>query len=67
MSDFYQTGVVATLHRLGQRRIEELEDELVRFSRHSPLALVLPALYSEFGTEAMTNIQIGRASCRERV
>jgi len=22
MSDFYQTGVVATLHRLGQRRIE---------------------------------------------
>ncbi|MGH9602530.1 MAG: hypothetical protein ACRD24_09095 [Terriglobales bacterium] len=56
MSDFYQTGVVATLHRLGQRRIEELEDELVRFSRHSPMALVLPALYSEFGTEAMTNI-----------
>jgi glucosyl-3-phosphoglycerate synthase len=56
MSDFYQTGVVATLHRLGQRRIEDIEDELVRFSRQSPMALVLPALYSEFETEAMTII-----------
>lgn len=56
MSDFYQTGVVATLHRLGHRRLEELEDELVRFSRQAPMALVLPALYSEFETEAMTGI-----------
>ncbi|HKZ52125.1 MAG TPA: hypothetical protein VJ085_02470 [Candidatus Acidoferrales bacterium] len=56
MSDFYQTGVVATLHRLGSRRIEEIEDELVRFSRHTPMALVLPALYSEFETPAMAGI-----------
>ncbi|MBI4466280.1 MAG: glycosyl transferase [Acidobacteria bacterium] len=56
MSDFFQTGVVATLHRLGQRRIEEMEDELVRFSRSSPMALVLPALYAEFETEAMAGI-----------
>lgn len=56
MSDFYQTGVVATLHRLGSRRIEEIEDELVRFSRHMPMALVLPALYSEFETPAMAGI-----------
>lgn len=56
MSDFFQTGVVATLHRLGQRKIEEIEDELVRFSRTSPMALVLPALYSEFETEAMSGI-----------
>ena len=53
MSDFYQTGAVATLHRLGQRRIEEIEDEVVRFSRLNPIALVLPALYSEFETPAM--------------
>lgn len=53
MSDFYQTGGVATLHRLGQRRIEEIEDEVVRFSRLNPIALVLPALYSEFETPAM--------------
>ncbi|MFQ5695259.1 MAG: glycosyl transferase [Terriglobia bacterium] len=53
MSDFYQTGVVATLHRLGQRGIDELEHDLVRFSREAPMALVLPALYSEFETPAM--------------
>lgn len=56
MSDFYQTGVVATLHRLGQRKVEEIEDELVRFSRRAPAALVLPALYSEFETPAMAGI-----------
>ncbi|MFQ5663379.1 MAG: glycosyl transferase [Terriglobia bacterium] len=56
MSDFYQTGVVATLHRLGQRRIDEIEDELVRFSRYVPMAVVLPALYAEFSTPAMAGI-----------
>lgn len=56
MTDFYQTGVVATLHRLGERSIHEIEDELVRFSRQSPMALVLPALYSEFETPALAGI-----------
>lgn len=56
MADFYQTGVVATLHRLGTRRIEDIEDELVRFARHAPMALVLPALYSEFEAPAMGRI-----------
>lgn len=56
MSDFYQTGAVATLHRLGHRNINDIEDEMVRFSRHTPMALVLPALYSEFETPAMTGI-----------
>ncbi|MFQ5724142.1 MAG: glycosyl transferase, partial [Terriglobia bacterium] len=56
MSDFFQTGMVATLHRLGSRRIEEIEDELVRFARTAPMGLVLPALYAEFETEAMTVI-----------
>ncbi|MDA2912655.1 glycosyl transferase [Acidobacteriia bacterium AH_259_A11_L15] len=56
MSDFFQSGMVATLHRLGSRRIEEIEGELVRFARTAPMALVLPALYAEFETEAMTVI-----------
>jgi len=56
LSDFYQTGMVTTLHRLGHRRIEEIEDELVRYARVAPMALVLPALYSEFETPAMTGI-----------
>ena len=53
MADFYQTGEVATLHRLGHRKLEDLEEELVRYSRHAPMALVLPALYAEFETPAM--------------
>ncbi len=41
MADFYQTGVVATLHRLGVAKVEQLERDLERFtvatdsSRHS--------------------------------
>lgn len=53
MADFYQTGVVATMHRLGHRKLEDLEGELVRYSRHAPMALVLPALYQEFESPAM--------------
>lgn len=56
MADFYQTGVVATLHRLGKRKLEDLEGELLRYSRHAPMALVLPALYAEFETPAMAGI-----------
>jgi glucosyl-3-phosphoglycerate synthase len=56
MADFHQNGIVATLHKLGNRTIEELEAELVGFSRSSPMALVLPALYSEFETPSMEKI-----------
>ncbi|MBI3098140.1 MAG: glycosyl transferase [Planctomycetes bacterium] len=59
MSDFYQTGVVSTLHRLGAvtpERIDRLEAELKRFSRQMPVALVLPCLYSELATPSMPRI-----------
>ncbi|HXG34791.1 MAG TPA: hypothetical protein VNJ11_15605 [Bryobacteraceae bacterium] len=56
MSDFYQTGVVTTLHRLRGNSVERLEGDLERFSRSRPIALVLPALYSEFSTPAMQRI-----------
>lgn len=56
MSDFYQTGVVTTLHRLRPNSIERLEGDLERFSRNRPIGLVLPALYSEFQTPAMQRI-----------
>ena len=56
MSDFSQTGVVATLHRLGGRTLESLESDLQLFSRTQPIALALPALYSEFEGEAMPRI-----------
>ena len=56
MADFHQTGVVPTLHRLKHRSLESLEDDLRRFTKRQPIALVLPALYSEFEGEAMPRI-----------
>ncbi|MBI2412102.1 MAG: glycosyl transferase [Deltaproteobacteria bacterium] len=56
MSDFYQTDIITTLHRLGRPGLERLESELQDFSRQRPLALVLPALYSEFEAEALRGI-----------
>jgi glucosyl-3-phosphoglycerate synthase len=56
MSDFFQTGVITTLHQLGHPSLERLEAELASFSKIRPVALVLPALYSEFEGPAMPGI-----------
>lgn len=56
MSDFYQTGVVATLHRLGRLNIEKLESELTWYAQERPIALVLPSLYSELEGDALKGI-----------
>jgi glucosyl-3-phosphoglycerate synthase len=56
MSDFYQTGIVSTLHRLGEPKIEQLEMELERISRHRPIALVLPVTYSDLHAPACKDI-----------
>jgi len=56
MTDFYQTGVITTLHQLGKPSLERLESELRTFSKVRPIALVLPALYSEFEGPAMPGI-----------
>jgi glucosyl-3-phosphoglycerate synthase len=56
MSDFYQTGLVATFHRLGKPKLERLEDELKSFAGQRPMALVLPALYSEVEGPALPGI-----------
>ena len=56
MSDFYQTGVLATLHRLGGRPLDSMEKDLCEFKSVQPIALVLPALYSEFTGSAMPGI-----------
>ncbi len=53
MSDFYQTGVVTTLRRLGPPNVERLERELVR---ERPVALVLPSLFSELEGPALGHI-----------
>ena len=56
MTDFYQTGIITTLHSLGKPSLERIESELQTFSKARPIALVLPALYSEFEGPAMPGI-----------
>jgi glucosyl-3-phosphoglycerate synthase len=56
MADFYQTGIVPTLHRLNENGLDKLERELAQHVRSTPVGLVLPALYSEFLRPAMTQI-----------
>lgn len=56
MSDFYQTGVVATFHRLGSLNIEKIESELSWYAQERPIALVLPSLYSELQGDALKGI-----------
>ncbi|WJG11122.1 glycosyl transferase [Aliiglaciecola sp. LCG003] len=56
MADFYQNGITTTLHNLAKRPIEEIENELVKFSKKRPLGLLLPSLFSELEGIAMPNI-----------
>ncbi|MCR9143500.1 MAG: glycosyl transferase [bacterium] len=53
MGDFFQNGIITTLHRLGHRPIEELEAELRTFQPKNPMALVLPSLFSELEGPAL--------------
>ncbi|MCS7465831.1 glycosyl transferase [Stieleria sp. ICT_E10.1] len=53
MADFSQNGIIGTLHNLRNRSTDELESELVQFSAETPMALLLPCLYSELEGPAM--------------
>jgi len=56
MGDFHQFGSVTTLHQLNTRSIEQLEADLVGFSKKKPMGLVLPSLYSELEGPALSSI-----------
>ena len=56
MSDFFQNGIITTLHNLSDRSLEALEADLAAFSKNRPIALVLPCLYSELAQPALANI-----------
>jgi glucosyl-3-phosphoglycerate synthase len=56
MADFYQTGMVATLHRLKQNGAVRLEKGLNEIAKRRGIALVLPALYREFESPVMKHI-----------
>lgn len=56
MGDFYQNGLVTTLHNLRKRPYEELEQKLMHFSKRRPMSLILPCLYSELEGPALKTI-----------
>lgn len=56
MGDFFQNGVIATLHDLKSRPLYEVESELTEWSRERPMALLIPSLYSELKRPALQNI-----------
>ena len=56
MTDFFQGGSVTTLHKLTDRPLQQLEDELRSFARKRPMGLVLPSLFSELEGPALPRI-----------
>lgn len=56
MADFFQNGTITTLHKLRERPIEQIEEELTEYARQRPMALILPSLYSELEGEALPKI-----------
>ena len=53
MSDFFQNGIVTTLHALGERSTDDLEAEVAQLARTTPITLVLPCLSSELQGPAL--------------
>ena len=56
MGDFFQNGIIATLHDFESRTTEELEAELKVFSAYRPMEIILPCLFSEFEGDALPHI-----------
>lgn len=56
VSDFHQGGAITTLHRLGQPNVDRLERDLETSAWARPIALVLPCLYAELDTPALSRI-----------
>jgi len=56
MGDFYQNGIITNFHNLTKRPVEELEKELISFSKQRPMSLVLPSLFSELEGPALSGI-----------
>ncbi len=56
MGDFHQNGIVTTLHNLGQRPLDDMEQELQKFKKARPMGLVLPSLFSELEGPALSGI-----------
>jgi glucosyl-3-phosphoglycerate synthase len=53
MSDFFQNGIVTTLHELGGCSTDDLEAQVSLHARNTPISLVLPCLHSELAGPAL--------------
>jgi len=56
MGDFSQNGIVSTLHDFKTKSTEQIEKELLEFSKERKMELILPCLYSELKGEALPKI-----------
>lgn len=56
MGDFYQSGLVTTLHNYRTAKLEDIEGRLEIFSKSRPVSLILPSLFSELEGPALANI-----------
>ena len=56
MGDFSQNGIVSTLHDFKTKSTEQIEKELLEFSKEREMELILPCLYSELEGEALPKI-----------
>jgi glucosyl-3-phosphoglycerate synthase len=56
MGDFFQNGVVTTLHNFRTCTLGTIEKKLLSLTKKRPVSLILPSLYSELEGEALVKI-----------
>ena len=56
MSDFSQNGIISTLHDFGTKSTNEIEKDLLKFSKERKMELILPCLFSELEGSALPKI-----------
>ena len=56
MPDFFQNGSIGTIHQLRGRSTAKLEEDLTLWGEESPIALVIPCLFSELEDSALPQI-----------
>ena len=56
MGDFSQNGIISTLHDFKTKSTDEIEKELLEFSKERKMELILPSLYSELEGEALPKL-----------
>lgn len=56
MGDFFQNGIITTLHKLPGYTLEDLEDKIRSITRERRIALLLPSLFRELEGKALPGI-----------